>query len=199
MIHIVDYGCGNLANVKNALDFIGLDSVVTSEPVNLVKADKIILPGVGAFRPAAELLKSRELAEVVIEKAKRGTPLLGICLGMQLMFTESFEDGRSDGLDLIQGAVRRFSDGVKIPQIGWNSLIFEKDSPLTRGIQDGSYTYFVHGYHCVPENDDDVIARSEYGEKFTAVVGRDNIFGVQFHPEKSQNTGLQLLKNFGAL
>lgn len=199
MITIVDYGAGNLANVKNALDFLGIASEISADAESVHAAEKVILPGVGAFQPAMERLKERGLADAIAEKAANGTPLLGICLGMHLLMAESFENGRHAGLGLIPGQVRRFGEGVKIPQIGWNSIFPAKPSRLLNGVPDGSYAYFVHGYHCVPDDPADELAWSEYGGRFTAMIEKDDVFGAQFHPEKSQKTGLTILKNFGEL
>ena len=199
MITIIDYGAGNLANVTNALNHLGIGSEIVTEPERIYSAEKIILPGVGAFAPAMERLKTSGLAEPVSEKARAGTPLLGICLGMQLLFTESEEGGLCRGLDLVPGRVVRFEGAMKIPHMGWNSLEFSRDVSLNSEIVSGKYAFFVHSYHCVPKNDDFIIAKTEYGTRFVSIVGRDSIFGVQFHPEKSQQTGLALLKNFCSL
>ncbi|MFC1729847.1 imidazole glycerol phosphate synthase subunit HisH [candidate division KSB1 bacterium] len=199
MITIVDYGAGNLANVKNALDYLNERSEITSDPGRLQRARKIILPGVGAFEPAVRLLRERDLDKVIVEKVNSGVPLLGICLGMQLLMSRSSENGEHSGLDLIPGSVELFKPGVKIPQIGWNSIDLAKESLLVRSVPDGSFAYFVHGYHCLPDNESDVLAWSHYGERFAALLERGAVYGAQFHPEKSQETGLRILKNFGKI
>ncbi len=196
MITIIDYGAGNLANVTNALNYLGIDSTVVSDPDSVYKAEKIILPGVGAFAPAMKELNDLGLADALVKKAQEGIPFLGICLGMQLMFTESEEDGISQGLGLVPGKVIRFTGDMKIPHMGWNSLEFTRETPFNKDIDNGKYAFFVHSYHCVPDNDECIIAKTEYNTTFVSVVGVGSIYGAQFHPEKSQQTGLSLLKNF---
>ena len=205
MIAIVNYGVGNLFSLASSFAYIGQEPVVTSDTEILAKADKIILPGVGAFSDAAKKLRETGLGEAVIAEAKKGQPLLGICLGMQLLFEESFEYGQHQGLGLIPGQVRPLTDIVpeeyKIPQIGWNALIFPKDrekSRLYSGIAEGEHVYFVHSYYAANCHDY-VSANCEYGALVTASVERENIFGAQFHPEKSGKTGLRLLRNFAEL
>jgi glutamine amidotransferase len=200
MITIIDYGAGNLANVKNALDYLNIQSQITADPDKILKAAKIILPGVGAFSPAMEKLNASGISDAVISRAKDGRPILGICLGMQMLFTYSEEDGRHSGLNIIPGSVKRFKPGVKIPHVGWNSLDFTNtNNAITGGVDNCSYVYFVHGFKCDPDDGNDVIAWTEYGDRFASIVSRDNIYGMQFHPEKSQKSGLRLLKNFGDL
>ena len=200
MIAIVDYGVGNLFSLKSSLVAIGADAVVTADPQVLREADKIILPGVGAFGDAAKKLTDSGLAEVLVEEAKAGKPLLGICLGMQLLFETSYEYGTHRGLGLIPGEIRPIADviptGLKIPHIGWNALSFPGEkSPLFRYINEGDHVYFVHSFYatgCTPY----VIATAEYGAPLTAAAQRGNVFGCQFHPEKSGEVGLNILRAF---
>ena len=199
MIVIVDYGVGNLSNIKNALDFQGLENAIVDDPRRIAGAGHIILPGVGAFRPAMERLRKAGMEDVVRERIAAGCPFLGICVGMELMFDESEEDGLHKGLGLIGGRVVRFSHDLKIPQIGWNDVAHQREDPLLEGIPDSSYFYFVHSYHAVLTDGGDALGVTEYGVPFPAIVRRDNMWGVQFHPEKSQHAGLRLLRNFAGL
>lgn len=197
-IAIVDYGVGNLKSVTNALDYLGLRSAVTGDAGELERADSIILPGVGAFPDAADRLRSLGLDRVLWEQAEK-KPILGICLGMQLLFDGSDEVRPCKGLGLIPGWVEKIQTDRKLPHIGWNSLTFQNDSPLFRGLADGTYVYFVHTFCGAARQEAHVIARTEYGPSVVAAVGRGNVFGCQFHPEKSGDAGLQILKNFGEL
>lgn len=200
MIAIADYGVGNLFSLHSSFGAIGYDTVVTSNVEEVRRADKIILPGVGAFGDAAKKLRESGLFDVIKEEALSGKPLLGICLGMQMLLEKSFEYGEHEGLGLIKGEIRPISEVIpkdyKIPHIGWNALDFkDKTSPLFRYIKDGDFVYFVHSYygaHC----EENVIATSEYGANLTAAVAKDNIFGCQFHPEKSGKVGLNILRAF---
>ena len=199
MIAIVDYGVGNLFSLKSSFASIGEEAVVTGDRAELRRADKIILPGVGAFGDAAEKLKQTGLGSAVMEEAQKGKPLLGICLGMQLLFERSFEYGRHDGLALIPGEVRPISDvipsGLKVPHIGWNALRFTQESPLFKYISEGDCVYFVHSYYganCAEH----IIAAAEYGAVLTAAVQNGNVYGTQFHPEKSGPVGLNILRAF---
>lgn len=195
MIAIIDYGAGNLFSVKNALNFIGAESVITKDVKEIENADKLILPGVGAFPDAMKMLEQTELVPIILEQVKR-KPLLGICLGMQLLFEKGFEYGICKGLGLIKGTVELIPDtGLLIPQIGWNALDFNVSSPLLDGITKGSYVYFVHSYmaRCSSSN---VACYCDYGVKVPALVQNENVFGAQFHPEKSGEVGLKILKNF---
>ncbi len=199
MVAIVDYGVGNLFSLTSSLKFIGADVVVTSDAETLRKADKIILPGVGAFPDAAEKLRKSGLDKVVIEEAKSGKPLMGICLGMQLLLEKGFEYGEHEGLSLIKGEIRPISDVVpqnlKIPHMGWNALKFEGEkSPIFKYINEGDQVYFVHSFYAA--NCDSVIATAEYGASLTAAVGKGNVYGCQFHPEKSGKVGLNILRAF---
>lgn len=198
MTAIVDYGVGNLFSLRSSFGAIGEEAVVTSDPAEIEKADRIILPGVGAFADAMEKLRSSGLDEVLRRATEKGTPILGICLGMQLLFEKSYEYGEHKGLGLIQGEVRPIpvSDGLKLPHMGWNALSFgEKKHPLFRYLQEGDYVYFVHSYAAVG-CDPSVIARTEYGGAVTAAVAKRNVLGCQFHPEKSGALGLRILKAF---
>lgn len=202
MIAIIDYGVGNLFSLRCSLEAVGAQAAVTGDPAVIRAADRLILPGVGAFADAAELLRRSGLDRVVCEETRSGKPLLGICLGMQLLFDESLEYGRHPGLGLIPGTVAPIRDvipaGYKVPHIGWNALHFPKDRPvhpLFARIREGDCVYFVHSYYganCA----DSVIATAEYGPELTAAVARDNVMGVQFHPEKSGAVGLAILAAF---
>ena len=199
MVAIVDYGVGNLFSLTSSFAAIGEEAMATGEPEKLLRADRLVLPGVGAFGDAAEALRMSGLADVVIEAAKKGTPLLGICLGMQLLFDESYEYGLHPGLGLIPGQVRAISERIppelKIPHIGWNALRFRRESPLFRRIREGDHVYFVHSYAAV-DCDESVIATADYGAPLTAAVQRGRVYGCQFHPEKSGDVGLRILKAF---
>ena len=202
MIAIIDYGVGNLFSLKSSFAAIGAETVVTGDPEVIRSAEKLILPGVGAFGDAAALLRRNNLDKLVCEEAANGKPLLGICLGMQLLFDYGLEYGRHEGLGLIPGSVRPISDyiptGYKIPHIGWNALHFPAGkpvSPLFRQIKEGDCVYFVHSF-CGAECADSVIASAEYGAELTAAVAKDNVYGVQFHPEKSGDVGLNILRAF---
>lgn len=202
MIAIIDYGVGNLFSLKSSFAFIDKEAVVTGDPEVIEKCDRIILPGVGAFSDAAKKLKESGLGDVVKEQAAKGKPVLGICLGMQLLFEKSYEYGEHEGLGLIKGNVRPIADVVgkelKIPHIGWNALIFPKDkekSPLYKYTNEGDFVYFVHSYYAA-DCDESITAVSEYGTMITASVQNGNIYGAQFHPEKSGNVGLGILKAF---
>ncbi|MBO8130080.1 MAG: imidazole glycerol phosphate synthase subunit HisH [Candidatus Marinimicrobia bacterium] len=198
-IVIIDYGVGNLASLKNAFDYLGYDIVVTSNILEVKKADKLILPGVGAFKPAIEKLRHGKFNEVIVEKVDKNIPLLGICLGMQLLFTKSYENGVWKGLDLIDGEVLKIEGVEKVPHMGWNSVEIIADNELFRGIRSGEYFYFVHSYYCRPAYSRNVIAVTEYGRKFCVATAQDYVYGVQFHPEKSHKVGLKLLENFAKL
>lgn len=199
MIAIIDYGVGNLFSLKSSFGAIGYEAVITSDEKEIAKADKIILPGVGAFADAANKLKSSNMADIVLREAENGKPLMGICLGMQLLFEKSYEYGEHEGLGLIKGNVRPIADvitpGLKIPHIGWNPLIFKKPSPIFKYINEGDCVYFVHSYYAA-DCEENVIAEAEYSVNLTAAVARDNVYGCQFHPEKSGEVGLKILKAF---
>ncbi|MHA2857497.1 imidazole glycerol phosphate synthase subunit HisH [Paenibacillus lautus] len=199
-IAIVDYGMGNLHSVSNAVERLGYQPLVTGEREELLAADGIILPGVGAFGDAMEQLREASLDSVMKEAAESGKPLLGICLGMQLLFSRSEEHGKYEGLDILPGSVVRFAGGeYKVPHMGWNSLQFKKrEHPLFAGLEEG-HVYFVHSYHVLPEVQADLLAVTDYGQPVTAIVGRGSVYGMQFHPEKSGELGMSLLRNFLAL
>jgi len=197
MIAVINYGLGNLHSVHKALVHVGADAEVTDNAETILNADKVVLPGVGAFADGIAGLSARGLVPVIKQAAAAGKPLLGICLGMQLLFEESEEQGSHQGLGLIPGRVVFFRQpGIKVPQIGWNQVEIRKPSWLMAGIQGGDYFYFNHGYYCIPDSPVDVLTETEYGLAFASSVERGNVFGVQFHPEKSQKTGLTILKNF---
>ena len=199
MVAIIDYGVGNLFSLKSSLKEIGAEAVVTSDEKVIAEADRIILPGVGAFEDAARKLRDSGMADVVKREAAAGKPMMGICLGMQLMFDVGYEYGVHEGLGLIRGSVRPIADvipeGYKIPHIGWNLLKFRKESPLFKYIKEDDYVYFVHSYYAA-ECDESVIAVTEYGADLTAAVANGNVYGCQYHPEKSGEVGMKILKAF---
>lgn len=195
---IVDYGVGNLKSVSNAMAYIGYKTRVTGDPKVLERAGAIILPGVGAFPDASDKLHISGLDQVLRTQSEK-KPVLGICLGMQLLFDGSDEVRSCKGIGLVSGWVKRIQTDCKLPHIGWNSLSFQNDSPLFRGLDNGAYVYFVHSFCGVAQREEQVIARTEYGPSVVAAVGRGNVYGCQFHPEKSGEVGLQILKNFGEL
>ena len=202
MIAIVDYGVGNLFSLRSSLAAVGVDAVVTADPQTLCAADKIILPGVGAFEDAARKLRESGLTELIKDLARAGKPLMGICLGMQMLFEKSYEYGEHEGLGLIPGAVRPIRDVIpadyKIPHIGWNGLRFRGEHPLFAGLSEGDCVYFVHSFYAA-DCDDAVIATAEYGAELTAAVAKGNVMGCQFHPEKSGTVGLAILRAFAEL
>ena len=195
---IVDYGVGNLRSVTNAMAYLGLESKVTGDAGALGRAGAIILPGVGAFPDAAEKLRGTGLDKTIVAQAEK-KPILGICLGMQLLFDLGEEVRSCKGLGLVGGRVKKIETVYKLPHIGWNSLTFPNPSPLFAGVGEGSYVYFVHSFCAVAEDPGDVIAQTDYAVPVTAAVGKGNVYGCQFHPEKSGEVGLQILKNFGGL
>ena len=199
MVGIIDYGVGNLFSLRSSFACVGEACVVSGDPAVIRGADRLILPGVGAFADAAKKLRESGLFEVVLEEARAGKPLMGICLGMQLLFDRSFEYGEHRGLGLISGQVvpiaEHIEPGLKIPHIGWNALTFVNPSGIYRGVAEGAHVYFVHSYHAANCREY-TTAVTEYGGTLTASVQRDNVIGCQFHPEKSGGVGLQILKNF---
>ncbi len=201
MIAIIDYGMGNLASVQNAFLKLGYEAYTTSDPDEILAAEKVVLPGVGAFADAISNIRSLGIDQTITELVKRETPLLGICLGLQLLFTESEENGIHKGLDIIQGRVEKFKLGAdyKVPQIGWNSITVNPDSKLLAAIPSGSYFYFVHSYYVVPTDEAVVAAKTEYGINFVSAIEKGRLFAAQFHPEKSSRIGLQILSNFGEM
>lgn len=202
MIAIIDYSLGNLYSVKRSLDFLGMESCITGDAKTIARADKLILPGVGAFRDAIEKLEERNLIPVIKERAAAGVPLLGICLGMQLLFEKSYEYGEYEGLKLIPGEIRPIEADLtiplKVPQIGWNSLNILHECPLTKYISEGDYVYFVHSYYAKNAGDA-VITTSDYGVQVPGIVQNNSVYGCQFHPEKSGGVGLNILRAFDEL
>ncbi len=201
MIAVIDYDAGNIMSVCKALDFLGEEYVFTRDRDVILSSDKAILPGVGAFGDAVSNLENYGLVGVIRDFVKSGKPFLGICLGMQLIFEESEESPGVKGLSLLKGKCLKIpaDKGLKVPQIGWNSLSFPKETKLFKGVSDGAFVYFVHSYYIKADDLEDVAACCEYGVNVHAAVERDNIFGCQFHPEKSSETGLKILKNFAEL
>ncbi|MFZ5866021.1 MAG: imidazole glycerol phosphate synthase subunit HisH [Thermodesulfobacteriota bacterium] len=201
MVIVVDYGMGNLRSVQKGFEKVGVPAVVSRDPDEIRKADRLVLPGVGAFPECMKNLDRFDLIEPIREFIRSGRPFLGICLGLQLLFNESEEFGFHEGLKIIPGTCKAFDKnmGLKIPHMGWNEVLFRKETRLFNGIEDGSHFYFVHSFYVAPENGSDVAATSVYGIEFVCAVSRDNIFAVQFHPEKSQKKGLRILHNFGTI
>jgi len=197
MIAIVDYGMGNLRSVEKGFNKVGVDARVTSNPGVIDDADAVVLPGVGAFKDCIRNLNDLSLTEAVVRAITKGKPYLGICLGLQVLFSESEEFGTCRGLDIFRGKVVRFQIQEKVPHMGWNNVRLVRRPPIMKDIPDQSYLYFVHSYYVVPEDTDIVAASTDYGVTFTSMVWKDNIFATQFHPEKSQGLGLKLLKGFG--
>jgi glutamine amidotransferase len=199
MLAIIDYGAGNLRSVMHALKFLQTEDIqLVQEPAQLAGAKKIILPGVGAFGAGMQKLHEQSLVEPLRQAIKEGIPYLGICLGMQFLFENSDEMGEHEGLGILRGTVTRFPafDDLKVPHMGWNILKPARPSILLENLPDTPYAYFVHSYYCKPDEEQDVLITVDYGIPFTAAVERDNVYGVQFHPEKSQQVGLQILRNF---
>ncbi|MCA9230753.1 MAG: imidazole glycerol phosphate synthase subunit HisH [Planctomycetales bacterium] len=201
MIAIIDYQMGNLRSVQKAFERGGHAATITCEPAEIAAAEKIVLPGVGAFADAIAELKRRELVEPIRQAVSTGKPFLGICLGLQLLFDRSLEDGEHEGLGILPGEVRRFNipHEYKVPHMGWNRVRFKRRPPIFAGLEDEPHFYFVHSYHVVPREEADVAGEASYPDPFCAVVWRDNLYATQFHPEKSQADGLQVLKNFAEL
>ncbi len=202
MIAIIDYGVGNLASVNKAFSFIGVESTITSDPAEILAAGKVVLPGVGAFADAMNSLEKTNMISVIEKVVEKGTLLLGICLGMQLLFDYSTEGGdRVPGLGLLKGSVTQFpSDmGLKVPHMGWNSLSIKQGEGIFKGIRENSYVYFVHSYYLTAADSSYVAATCNYGITYDAAVAKGSIMGTQFHPEKSGDVGLDILRNFAAL
>ena len=198
MIAIIDYGMGNIHSVNKALQLLGAQTKITNNPKEIRSADKAVLPGVGAFDDAMAELKKQGLIAEIKDFVKNGKPLLGICLGVQLFFEESEEAKKEKGLGLLKGEVKRFEHkfGLKVPHMGWNQIKVTSQCPLFNGIVDGSYVYFAHSYYPLPKEQAVTAATCDYGGEFTAAVSKNNLYGVQFHPEKSQKVGLNILENF---
>lgn len=201
MITIIDYDAGNLKSVEKALNFIGQKTKITRDKEEILKADKVILPGVGSFGNAIEKLHKYDLFDTIKEVADKQTPLLGICLGLQLLFDYSEEAPNIKGLSILEGEIVKIPDtaGLKIPHIGWNSLIMNPKSKLFHGMRDNAYVYFVHSYYLKAKNANEIAATTDYGTLIHASVEKDNIYACQFHPEKSGDVGLQILKNFALI
>ncbi len=195
-VGIIDYGVGNLRSVEKAFAAVGCDAVVSADEEILQTIDRLVLPGVGAFGACMRALTERGFDRLVTERAAQGTPLLGVCVGMQMLFEESEEFGTTRGLGLLPGRVVRFSDDLVVPQVGWNQISQRQAHPLLQGIADGAFFYFVHSYYCEPADSSFVLGETDYGVAYASVVAHENISGVQFHPEKSQAAGLRLLANF---
>ena len=195
-VAIIDYGVGNLRSVEKAFAATGCEAIVSGNEGVLREAERLVLPGVGAFASCMRSLREHGFESLVRERAATGTPLLGICVGMQMLFEVSDEFGTTDGLGLLRGRVRRFETDLVVPQVGWNRIHQKQEHRLFQGVDDGSFCYFVHSFYCEPDDTDVSIGETDYGVRYASVVARDNICGVQFHPEKSQDIGLRMLKNF---
>jgi glutamine amidotransferase len=195
-VAIIDYGIGNLRSVEKAFAAAGCDAIVSADEGVLRAAGRLVLPGVGAFGACMAELSARGFDRLVRERVSRGVPLLGVCVGMQMLFEESEEFGHTSGLGLLRGRVRRFGAELLAPQVGWNQVSRRSEHPLTEGVEDGAFFYFVHSYYCDARDAGDVIGETEYGTPYASIVARGNLCGMQFHPEKSQAAGLRLLKNF---
>lgn len=194
---IVDYGVGNFRNVQKAFQAIGAEAEITDSVAAVAEAQALVLPGVGAFGDAIDNLRARHLEQPLLAGVKAGKPMIGICVGLQLLFEESEEMGRHVGLGLLPGKVIRFpQSALPVPHMGWNQIEPERDHPLLKNIEPGDFAYFAHSYHAEPANPADIIARTDYGLRYPSIVGRANVCAIQFHPEKSQQVGLQILKNF---
>ena len=199
-IAIIDYGVGNLRSVEKAFTSQGIAAVVTSDPHLLRSAERVVLPGVGAFKACMDGLRSHGFEDLVLDLARSGKPILGVCVGMQMMFEEGHEFGVHRGLGLLPGRVVKFPDGsLRVPHIGWNQVAFKRAHPIFRDLADESFFYFVHSYFALPTDASCVLGETEYGLHYTSICGRGNIVGVQFHPEKSQTAGLKLLRNFSEM
>lgn len=197
-ILIVDYGMANLRSVQKAFEKLGAAALISDDPNRIAEADKLVLPGVGAFRDAIAKLRDAHFAEPIAAHIKAGKPFLGICLGLQLLFTKSYEDGEYQGLDLFPGEVVRFSDmgELKVPHMGWNELAIRKPAPIFRGLPEKPAVYFVHSYYVKPKDERMIAAQTDYGGPFTSAIWHENVMATQFHPEKSQKVGLAMLRNF---
>lgn len=196
MIGIIDYGMGNLYSVRNAFLSLGVKAKIISQPAQLKKMDSCVLPGVGAFGDAMKILNKSGMTQAIKDYISRGNPFLGICLGLQLLFERSKESPGKSGLGIVTGDVLRFKGKVKIPHIGWNKLKIRKRNPLLKGIKDGSYVYFCHSYYVQPREKGVIIGQTNYTKNYASVVAKGNVFGIQFHPEKSQAIGLEIMENF---
>ena len=198
-IAIIDYGVGNLRSVEKAFTSQDIEAVVTSDENVLRTADKLVLPGVGAFRACMDGLRARGFDELVLEAARAGKPIIGLCVGLQMMFEEGHEFGVHKGLGLMPGRVMKFPDKLRVPHIGWNQVAFKQGHPIFRGLPSQTFFYFVHSYYVETPDASCVLGETDYGMRYASICGRDNVVGVQFHPEKSQTAGLTLLRNFAAM
>ena len=201
MIVIIDYGMGNLRSVQKAFEKVGHEALVTNDPAQVAAAAKVVLPGVGAFEDAIAELRRLDLVKPVRAAIDSGKPFLGICLGLQLLFDVSYENGRHEGLGIVPGEVVRFDlpKGYTVPHMGWNQLAIRRPAPVLGGLAEGTYVYFVHSYYVAPKDPQVIATETDYGGHFCSMIWRDNVFATQFHPEKSQSDGLRILKNFAEL
>jgi glutamine amidotransferase len=201
MISIIDYGMGNLRSVQKGFEKVGHPAIITSDPTQVAAADKVVLPGVGAFEDAIGELRRRDLVKPVLQAIDSGKPFLGICLGLQLLFDVGYENGRHEGLGVLHGEVVKFDlpKEFAVPHMGWNQLNIRRAAPVLNGLAEGTYVYFVHSYYVAPADSSVIATETDYGGLFCSMVWRDNIFASQFHPEKSQTEGLKILKNFAEL
>jgi imidazole glycerol-phosphate synthase subunit HisH len=201
MIAIIDYGMGNLRSVQKGFERVGHQAVVTSDPAQVAAADKVVLPGVGAFEDAIAELRRLDLVKPVLQAIDSGKPFLGICLGLHMLFEVGYENGRHEGLGVLRGDVVRFDlpKGFTVPHMGWNQLDIRRPAPILNGLADEAYVYFVHSYYVVPKDAEVIATETDYGGPFCSMVWRDNVYATQFHPEKSQAEGLKILKNFAEL
>ena len=195
-VAIIDYGVGNLRSVEKAFAATGCEAIVSSDEKVLRAAERLVLPGVGAFGMCMSEFARHGLMDLVLARVEQGTPLLGVCVGMQMLFEESSEFGKTKGLGLLKGSVHRFNETLVVPHVGWNQVVKRSEHPLLADVLTESFFYFVHSYYCEPADESAVIGETDYGVRFCSVIAKGNVCGVQFHPEKSQNAGLQLLKNF---
>ncbi len=196
MILIIDFGAGNLRSVQKAFELFNSDVRVSSDPLLIAKADRLVLPGVAAFGDSIKNIEELKLKEPILEFVSKGRPFIGICIGMQLLLTQSSEKGDHKGLNIIPGRVLKFPDTGKVPQIGWNQVRIKNESSLFKDIPDNTYYYFVHSYYVNPDSEDCIAGLTDYSVSYTSVIAKENVFGVQFHPEKSQKAGLKIIDNF---
>jgi len=201
-IVMIDYGASNIRSAQKAFEAVGATITLTADPQKVRQANKLVLPGVGAFGAGMDALRARGLDSAICDRVSQAVPLLGICLGMQFLFENSDEMGFHTGLGLVPGQVTRFDladPKLKVPHMGWNQIEHKENNPLLRDVPDGAYAYFVHSYYCVPSTAEDIVAETSYGQTFTSIIARRNVYGIQFHPEKSQRFGLQILRNYTEL